>query len=213
MYVGESERAIREIFRKARAAQPSIIFFDEIDAIGATRESTGRGNGLNVLTTLLNELDGMEALNGVFVLAATNKPEVLDPALMRPGRLGEHLYIGPPDYEARREIFHIRTRAVEIGEDVDLASLAQQTEGFSGAEITNMCSTAARIAFREELETGVLQKLCMRHLEKALAGMTPMITREMRERYERWGHGKGEAGGVPDGLSLGSSGFEEVLDS
>ena len=97
MYVGESERAIREVFRKARSASPSIIFFDEIDSIGSSRSN--EHGGLNVLTTLLNEMDGIEDLRGVFVLAATNNPSVLDSALIRPGRFSTLLYVGLPDFE------------------------------------------------------------------------------------------------------------------
>ncbi|KAG9975153.1 AAA-domain-containing protein, partial [Aureobasidium melanogenum] len=108
MYVGESERSVREVFRKARAAAPSIIFFDEIDSIGSERDSSGT-KGLNVLTTLLNEMDGIESLKGVLVLAATNKPEVLDPALLRPGRFDSLIYISPPSQSARKEILRIRT--------------------------------------------------------------------------------------------------------
>ncbi|KAL9113184.1 MAG: hypothetical protein Q9187_007653, partial [Circinaria calcarea] len=121
MYVGESERAVRDVFRKARAASPSILFFDEIDAIGAAREGGpgGGGSGVNVLTTLLNELDGIEDLKGVFVLAATNQPQVLDPALMRPGRLDTILYVGPPNLDARREILEIQLRQTDTADDVD----------------------------------------------------------------------------------------------
>jgi SpoVK/Ycf46/Vps4 family AAA+-type ATPase len=114
MYVGESERATREVFRKARAASPSIIFFDEIDAIASNRSSSssssssGKGGELNVLTTLLNEMDGFEPLNNVFVVAATNKPAAIDPALLRPGRFDNVLYVGPPDEETRKEIFLTR---------------------------------------------------------------------------------------------------------
>ena len=106
MYVGESERTVRDIFAKARAVCPSIIFFDEIDAIAGVRDSQQTGS-LNVLTTLLNEMDGIESLRDVTVLAATNKPEVLDLALMRLGRLDTILYVGPPDLEARQEILRI----------------------------------------------------------------------------------------------------------
>ena len=104
MYVGESERAVRDIFARARAASPSIIFFDEIESIGSKRERGGRSNGVNVLTTLLNEMDGIETLKGVTVLAATNQPQALDLALLRPGRFDKLLYVAPPDLAGREEI-------------------------------------------------------------------------------------------------------------
>ncbi|CAG7931863.1 unnamed protein product [Penicillium olsonii] len=150
MYVGESERSLREIFRKARAARPSIIFFDEIDAIAARR--SGGSGGVNVLTTLLNEMDGIEELRNVLVVAATNKPDVLDPALMRPGRLDNILYIGPPDFEARKEIIRIWANKSVVNPDVDLDELASLTEGYSGAEIVSICETAGDAALDEEEE-------------------------------------------------------------
>ena len=144
-YVGESERAVREIFRKARAASPSIIFFvsrkavlslttnevslqDEIDALGSARSDDHAHSG--VLTSLLNEMDGVEELSGVTVVAATNRPDVLDSALMRPGRLDRILYVGAPDLETRKDIFRIRlaTMAVEPGVNVEqLAEIVSHT--------------------------------------------------------------------------------------
>lgn len=150
MYVGESERSVREVFRKARAAAPSILFFDEIDSIASERDSHST-KGLNMLTTLLNEMDGIESLNGVLVLAATNKPEVLDSALLRPGRFDTLVYIGPPDEAARLEIFKIRTTNVPLNSDVDLDVLAAQTEGFSGAEVVNICTEAAKETLRRRV--------------------------------------------------------------
>ncbi|MCJ1350895.1 MAG: AAA+-type ATPase [Icmadophila ericetorum] len=205
MYVGESERAVREVFRKARAAAPSILFFDEIDAIGS-RRSDKNGNGgsgeLNVLTTLLNELDGIEVLKGVFVLAATNKPEVLDEALMRPGRLDTLLYVGPPDREARLEILAIRLGRMDVAGDVEVNLLAERTEGYSGAELVSVCQKAGYAALEEQerertggvngvddCEAGGKEKVQvgMRHFEIGLGEVQRMITAEMRARFENWG--------------------------
>lgn len=193
MYVGESERALREIFRKARTAAPSVIFFDEIDALGARQDGPGGGGGttagqgsLNVLTTLLNELDGIEALKGVFVLAATNKPEVLDPALMRPGRLDTILYVGPPDYDARLQILQIRLGKMDVADEVSRTWLAEATDGYSGAEIVSVCERAGYAALEEEVGTRVMQRIGTRHLEMALREVPRQITLEMRERYEAW---------------------------
>lgn len=125
-YVGESERTIREIFRKARAASPSIIFFDEIDAMTTSR---GSGNGTvndRILATLLNEMDGIEELVNVTILAATNRPDVIDSALLRPGRIDRILYVGLPDLASRKEIFMIQFRRMKIASDVDVDELAAQ---------------------------------------------------------------------------------------
>lgn len=185
MYVGESERALREIFRKARSARPSIIFFDEIDAIAYKRGSSQ--GGVNVLTTLLNEMDGIEELRNVLVVAATNKPDVLDPALMRPGRLDNLLYIGPPDLEARQEILAIWSRKSVVHPEVDLADLAQRTEGYSGAEIVSICETAGDAALDEEEETGQEIQIMSKHFEYALGQVRRQITPEVVEEYEQFG--------------------------
>jgi AAA family ATPase len=145
MYVGESERAVRDVFAKARLAAPCVIFFDEIDAIGADRDEGGT-KGLNVLTTLLNEMDGFEPLKDVFILAATNKPESLDPALLRPGRFDELVYLGPPNANARKEILKIATRGQSM--DADLDPVVLDTEGYSGAEVVQIYRAARKSAMR-----------------------------------------------------------------
>ncbi|KAI4170789.1 MAG: hypothetical protein LQ343_004678 [Gyalolechia ehrenbergii] len=185
MYVGESERAVREIFRKARAASPSIVFFDEIDAIGASREPSSQG-GLHVLTTLLNELDGIEALTGVFVLAATNRPEILDAALLRPGRLDSALYVGLPDYDTRFQICLIAAGPMDIGADVNVATLAHRTDGYSGAELVSIFQQAGYEALEEQLECGQLQAITMKHFERALSKVPKQVTAEMMHKYEAY---------------------------
>lgn len=185
MYVGESERALREIFRKARSARPSIIFFDEIDAIASRRNSSH--GGVNVLTTLLNEMDGIEELKNVLVIAATNKPDVIDPALMRPGRLDSILYIGLPDFDARKEILNIWFRKSVVHPEVDLEELAELTHGYSGAEIVSICETAGDAALDEEEETGQEQDVRWEHFKYALEQVQRQITDAVREEYERWG--------------------------
>ncbi|KAL4994823.1 P-loop containing nucleoside triphosphate hydrolase protein [Aspergillus recurvatus] len=185
MYVGESERALREIFRKARSARPSIIFFDEIDAIASKRGSSSQ-SGVNVLTTLLNEMDGIEELKSVLVVAATNKPEVLDPALMRPGRLDNILYIGPPDYEARKEILNIWFCKSIVHPEVKVEELAMMTEGYTGAEIVSICETAGDAALDEEDESGQEQDVCWRHFEYALKQVRRQVTEDVIQGYEQW---------------------------
>ena len=190
MYVGESERSVREIFAKARAASPSIIFFDEIEAIGSKRESGSRSSGIHVLTTLLNEMDGIEALKGVFVLAATNKPEDLDLALLRPGRFDQLLYVAPPNRTGREEI--LKKLRMNVAADVDFAELADKTEGFSGAELVGVCQAAGYITLEksEDEKPAIL----MEDLLKAVDGAAKQITPELLQSYEDWARSaKGEA--------------------
>ncbi|KAH8681459.1 P-loop containing nucleoside triphosphate hydrolase protein [Xylariales sp. PMI_506] len=149
MYVGETERSIRNLFQRAREASPSIIFFDEIDSIAGTRSggaggasSSSGGGGVQALTTLLTEMDGFEQLGNVFVLAATNKPDALDPALLRPGRFDELIYVPLPDASAREAIIARKARELQFPESVDVPELARKTDGYSGAEITRLCDRA-----------------------------------------------------------------------
>lgn len=125
-YVGESERMIREIFKKARAASPSIIFFDEIDAMTTSRGEGGGSVNDRILAALLNEMDGIERLVNVTILAATNRPDVIDSALLRPGRIDRILYVGPPDLASRAEIFEIEFRRMAVAKDINVMELAAQ---------------------------------------------------------------------------------------
>lgn len=187
MYVGESERAVREVFRKARNASPSIIFFDEIDALGASRD-TSHG-GLHVLTTLLNELDGIEDLKGVVVLAATNNPAILDPALIRAGRFSTLFYIGLPDLDARMKILDIRLRKVSHTDDINVPQLARAMEGFSGAEIVNICQKAGKAATKSWLESGkkpAKPNITMEQLMKAIEVTEKGVSAEQLQEYEAW---------------------------
>ena len=186
MYVGESERALREVFRKAYAVKPSIIFFDEIDAIGSTA-GTGQQSAVQTVTTLLNELDGFQAREGVFVLAATNKPEMLDLALIRAGRLDETLYVGLPDYGSRLDIFRIQMGTMPLDIGIDRDALAAKAEGFSGAEIIQICEKARWAAMKEAV--GLERKIVInqRHFESALEVVQKSVTPEMVHRYHAWG--------------------------
>lgn len=186
-YVGESERAIREIFRKARAASPSIIFFDEIDAIAGDRDGDSSTTAaLNVLTSLLNEIDGVEELKGVVIVGATNKPTEIDPALLRPGRLDRHIYVAPPDYDTRLQILQKCSRKFNLqsgDESVDLQKLAELTDGCSGAEVTLLCQEAGLAAIMENKEATTVTN---KHFEHALKGISRGITPEMLEYYEKF---------------------------
>ncbi|KAI9676654.1 MAG: AAA+-type ATPase [Trizodia sp. TS-e1964] len=186
MYVGESERAVRELFRRARNARPSIIFLDEIDSIGSGTKGPSQNNGLNVVTTLLNELDGIEVLEGVTVVAATNKPESLDAALLRPGRFDTILYVGPPDLSACKEILKIRTSKMAIADDLNIDELAQNLYGYSGAEIADICDKAGYAAIEEFLKYGHKAPINRSHFEIALGEVERQITTAMKTKYENW---------------------------
>jgi transitional endoplasmic reticulum ATPase len=151
-WVGESERGVREIFRKAKQAAPCIVFFDEIDTLVPTRGSGGDSQVTErVIGQFLAEVDGVEELNGVLILGATNRPDILDPAIMRPGRFDLQLEIPLPDLAGRIEIFRIGLRGKPLAKDVAIPPLAEKTEGFNGAEIQSICTRAAWTAIREAL--------------------------------------------------------------
>ncbi|CDK24937.1 unnamed protein product [Kuraishia capsulata CBS 1993] len=179
-YVGESERTIREIFRKAKNASPSIIFFDEIDALASTRDDGASGSHNNVLTSLLNEIDGVEELKGVMILGATNRPTAIDPALLRPGRLDRHLYVAPPDRSARLKILENQCRSFQMTQE-SLERLADQTEGCSGAEVVLLCQEAGLGAIMEDNHC---DKVDVGHFQKALQDLQRGITQDMLEYYE-----------------------------
>nr|OQO26584.1 hypothetical protein B0A51_06775 [Rachicladosporium sp. CCFEE 5018] len=185
MYVGESERAIREIFRKAKAAKPCIIFFDEIDAIGSDRDAGGN-SGLHVLTTLLNEMDGFETLTGVQIMAATNKPHTLDPALLRPGRFDEHVYLAPPGEAARCDIVKLQLKHIQDGANLDVAGLAIRMDGYSGAEIVQICDVAVKAVLRRMIKQGGDERIFMEDFDAAIGATARGITDEMLEVYDNF---------------------------
>ena len=148
-WVGESEKAVRETFRKARQASPCVIFMDEIDSIAPERGTGGDSNVTErVISQMLTEMDGLESLNNVVVIAATNRPDIMDPALLRPGRFDKSIFIGPPDKESRKAIFGIHTKNRPLAEDVDLEELAEKTDGCTGADISAICNEAVMNAVR-----------------------------------------------------------------
>ncbi|MBN1681998.1 CDC48 family AAA ATPase [Candidatus Bathyarchaeota archaeon] len=152
-WVGESEKGIREVFRKARQAAPCIIFFDEVDAMTPSRGGGYGDSGVTerMVSQMLTELDGLEELKDVTVMGATNRPELVDPALLRPGRFDRILYIPPPDLDARKAILRIHTKNMPLAEEVSLDNLAEQTETYTGAEIAALCSSASIEAINEHL--------------------------------------------------------------
>ncbi|MEM4353045.1 MAG: AAA family ATPase, partial [Candidatus Caldarchaeum sp.] len=182
-WVGESEKAVREIFRKARETAPCIIFFDELDSIAPRRGiHTDAGVTDRIVNQLLTEMDGIQTLKGVVIMGATNRPDILDPALLRPGRFDRVLYVPPPDKASRLAIFKIHTREMPLDSDVDLEALASITEGYTGADIEAVVREAAMLAARENLNA---QKVSMAHFEKALLKIKPSVGVEEKAEYEK----------------------------
>ena len=185
-WVGESERAVAEVFRKARAAAPSVVFFDEIDALASQRggESDAGGVADRVLSQLLTELDGVRPLKQVVVLAATNRPDLIDNALTRPGRIDRMLYVSPPDDIARIEILKIHLKSTPLAQDVDLGAIAAKCEGLSGAEMASICREASLYSIEEDAKAMVVSQ---RHFIRAAAEVQPQITPSMLAFFESFG--------------------------
>jgi transitional endoplasmic reticulum ATPase len=183
-WVGESEKMVREIFRKARMAAPAVIFIDEIDALATARGLGGDSLvGERVVAQLLAEMDGVKALENVVVIAATNRPDLVDPALLRPGRFDRIIYVPPPDFRARLEILLIHTKATPLAKDVDLEELARRTEGYSGADLELLVREATFLALREDINA---KEVSMRHFEEALKKVRPSVAPDMLKFYETW---------------------------
>ncbi|MFP3279168.1 MAG: CDC48 family AAA ATPase [Candidatus Micrarchaeota archaeon] len=183
-YVGESEKTVREIFRKARLAAPCIIFIDEIDSIASARggeDEFDSGVSRRVVDTLLTEMDGLAGLKNVVVLAATNRPEAIDPALLRPGRFDRIIEIPMPDAETRLAIFKVHTRNMPLDKSVSLEELANQTDGYTGAEIENICREAGMNAIRANRDY-----VTREDFQKALQEVKPTIPKEVTERIKRF---------------------------
>jgi transitional endoplasmic reticulum ATPase len=196
-FVGESEKAVREVFRKARQASPCIIFFDEVDSVAPTRGSNVGDSGVTerVISQFLTEMDGLEELRNVVIIAATNRPDIIDSALLRPGRFDRLLFVPPPDLEARKQIFKIHTRKTPLADDVNLDDLARKTDGYTGADIASLANTGVMLALREHISKAKDPedakkrakglKVAKRHFEEALQKIKPMRTEELK-MYERF---------------------------
>ena len=172
-WVGESEKGVREIFRKAKQASPTVIFFDEIDAIAGARSGNDTDSGVTkrVVNQLLTEMDGLEELQDVSIIAATNRPDMLDAGLMRPGRFDRHIKVDVPDEEARIAIFEVHTKGMPLAEDVNLKKLAKNTEGYVGADIEAVCREAAMFTLRDDIEANEIpNKYFKEAIEKVKPG-------------------------------------------
>jgi len=182
-WYGESEQQVSRLFERARQVAPTVIFIDEIDSLAPTR-----GGGLGepavterVVNTLLAEMDGLEDMQGVVVMAATNRPNLLDPALLRPGRFDELVYVPVPDVKARLKILGIHTKKMPLSSDVDLDDLAEKTVRFTGADLEDLTRRAGLIALRRSIEASTVDK---QDFDKALQEVRPSVTPEMEREYE-----------------------------
>ncbi len=183
-WVGESEKAIRDIFRRARQYAPAIIFFDEIDAIAPIRGMSADTHVTErIVSQLLTEMDGILTLDNVVIIAATNRPDIIDPALLRPGRLEKLIFVPPPDRDARLEILKIHTRNMPLADDVDLGRIADLTEGYTGADLEALVREAGLRALREDIN---ICKVHQRHFEEALQVIKPSVSKNTVEFYLRW---------------------------
>jgi len=180
-WVGESEKAVREIFKKARQAAPCIVFLDELDSIAATRSfDSDSGVSKRIVDQLLTSIDGLEENMGVFILGATNRPDLLDRSFLRPGRFDKLILIQPPDKSERLEIFRIYTKNMPLAQDVDIGTLAERTEGYTGADIKSLCREAGFNALRDGIEV-----VSSEFFEKALEKVQPSVTPEVADFYAR----------------------------
>ena len=190
-WVGESEKGVREVFRKSRQAAPCIIFFDELDAIAPTRGGNHGDSHVTerVISQFLTEMDGLEILTNVVVIGATNRPDIIDPALLRPGRFDRILYVPPPDRESRLQILKIHTKKKPLAQDVSIEQLADKTDGYTGADIASLSSAAVMLSLREHIQKypdpkeaekhnqGL--KISMKHFEDAMKKIRPLSKQEL----------------------------------
>jgi transitional endoplasmic reticulum ATPase len=192
-WVGESEKAVRETFRKARQAAPCIIFMDEIDSIAPTRGGDSDSHVTErVISQLLTELDGLESLHNVVVIAATNRPDIIDPALLRPGRFDRMIQVGAPDLETRKAILRVHFKRKPLADDVDLDQAALKTDGYTGADLAAIANEAVMTAIREAVASGKGEdpeamkdtKVNMKHVMDAVERHRPISLQEL-DRFQK----------------------------
>jgi transitional endoplasmic reticulum ATPase len=186
-WVGESERGIREIFRRARQASPCVIFFDEIDSIAPTRGGGMEGvqSAERMVSQLLTEMDGIQEIHGVVVLAATNRVDMIDTALLRPGRFDKIVYVPKPEVKTRQKILEIHTKGKPLSRDVDLRRIAELTEGFSGADVSAVANTAVSVVLHEYLAKYSTPEEAAKHSSEALVSMQHIEEAVKKIRIQR----------------------------
>jgi transitional endoplasmic reticulum ATPase len=181
-WVGESEKAVREIFKKAKQVAPCIVFLDEIDSIAPRRGSLGdSGVTERMVNQLLTSLDGIETLQGVVVIGATNRPDIIDNALVRSGRFDKMIYIPPPDRESRLKIFEVHTKSMPLSRDVNLEELAEKTDGYVGADLENLCREAGMMAYRENPDAS---EVSQKNFVEAMRVIRPSVDENVLKFYK-----------------------------
>ncbi len=181
-WINETPKLIRDIFKKARQASPCIIFIDEIDSITARRDSPNAAKtGMSAVETLLTEMDGLEMLNDVIVVAATNRPDIVDTALLRPGRFDRIVLVGVPDLESRKKIFEVHTKNMPLASDVKIVELVNLTEGYVGADIESVCREAAILALRKDIK---VDKIKMEFFREALDKVGASVNKDIEDAYK-----------------------------
>ncbi len=183
-WVGESEKAVREIFKKARQASPTIVFFDEIDSLAPRRGGSSGDESRSaerVVNQMLTEMDGLEELNDIVIIAATNRPDILDTALLRPGRFDRIVLVPAPDVDARKEIFKVHMRNMPLAKDVNVDALVNKTKGYVGADIESVCREAAILALRENMDAKLVSS---KHFDDALVKVRPSVNDDVEKSYE-----------------------------
>ncbi|PIN80777.1 ATPase [Candidatus Woesearchaeota archaeon CG10_big_fil_rev_8_21_14_0_10_32_9] len=185
-WINETPQMVKKVFDKARQSAPSIIFIDEIDSVAPNRkvsDSDGRASasGMNAVNQILTEMDGMQELNEIVIIGATNRPDILDTALLRPGRFDRIVLVGSPDKTAREEIFKVHTKGMPLSADVDLKKLVDKTEGYVGADIESVCREAAMLTLRKDLKA---EKISLEFFEEALKKVRPSVTKDIEQAYE-----------------------------
>jgi transitional endoplasmic reticulum ATPase len=183
MWVGKSEEGVRKVFERARQVSPCIIFFDEIDALAGRRGvEVGTKVTERVLNQLLAEMDGLEDLKDVTVIGATNRPDMIDPALLRPGRFDRVILVDVPDEEGRKQILDIHTKNTPLAKDVNLAKLVKLSEGFVGADVESLVREAALHALREDRDA---KEVNMPDFETALNKVKASVSKDTAQRYKK----------------------------
>ncbi|MBR9693304.1 CDC48 family AAA ATPase [Candidatus Woesearchaeota archaeon] len=184
-WVGESEKAVRKIFEKARQTSPTIIFFDEFDSIAPRRGGQGNGTDSNVtervVNQLLTEMDGLQELQDIVIIAATNRPDIIDTALLRPGRFDRIILAPVPDRKTRKKIFELHTKGMKLGKDVEIGVLTERTDGYVGADIEAVCREAAIMALRKDIKA---KEVTMEFFDQALNKVQPSTTKEIEDAYK-----------------------------
>lgn len=227
MWFGESEANVRDIFDKARAAAPCVLFFDELDSIAKARgTSAGDSGGSDrVLNQILTEMDGMNAKKNVFVIGATNRPDQIDPALLRPGRLDQLIYIPLPDEGSRHSILKATLRKSPVAGDVDLEYLAKATKGFSGADLTEICQRACKLAIRESIEKEIrnadsmsddqdpVPEITRAHFEESMAYARKSVSENDIRKYEMFAQNLQQARGALNNFQFPNSNQSNAANS